>query len=337
MKILFLSGNQSQALADWLIQQGEDITYTENRISVEDVHRLNPEIIVSYNYRHILGADILRAVDGRAINLHISYLPYNRGAAPNIWSFLEDTPKGVTIHYIDAGIDTGDIIVQKQVYLDEEKETLRSAYNILHQEIQSLFKDNWEKIKSSQLNRRPHEGGGHIPSKTGLCSNLLSGKNDGIPQSTGLGTDTGLEFRRVTQHDKSDILQWRNHPVVRDVSFNIQIISENEHDRWFEQKLKSTDVTMYLAYLNNDKAGIIRFDRATNRILVSVMLNPVYIGKGLGACLIKKGTDAFLQERPATSPIVAEIKWENTASIKAFMKAGYKASHISLAYQPGHT
>jgi len=53
MKILFLSGNQSQALADWLIQQGEVITYTENRISVEDVQRLNPEIIVSYARRII--------------------------------------------------------------------------------------------------------------------------------------------------------------------------------------------------------------------------------------------------------------------------------------------
>ena len=60
-----------------------------------------------------------------------------------MWSFLEDTPKGVTIHYIDEGIDTGDIIVQKEVFIDEDKETLKSSYEILNKEIQALFKENW--------------------------------------------------------------------------------------------------------------------------------------------------------------------------------------------------
>jgi len=160
MKVLFLGGNMSAALADWLVHQGEDVIYTEQVISEAEVRQASPEIIISYNYKHILGPDILRAVGGRAINLHISYLPYNRGAYPNVWSFLEDTPKGVTIHYIDEGIDTGDIILQKEVLIDPEKETLRSAYEILHKEIQSLFKANWEKIKSCQLSRQQQGGEG---------------------------------------------------------------------------------------------------------------------------------------------------------------------------------
>ncbi|MCL0081308.1 hypothetical protein M1N64_03665 [Peptococcaceae bacterium] len=45
---------------------------------------------------------------GRAINLHISFLPWNRGADPNFWSFIENAPVGVSIHYLDEGIDTGD-------------------------------------------------------------------------------------------------------------------------------------------------------------------------------------------------------------------------------------
>ena len=43
----------------------------------------------------------------------MSYLPWNRGADPNFWSILEDTPKGVTIHIMDESIDTGDILYQK--------------------------------------------------------------------------------------------------------------------------------------------------------------------------------------------------------------------------------
>ena len=55
------------------------------------------------------------------VNLHISYLPWNRGAHPNFWSFFDATPTGVSIHLIDKGIDTGPIIVQKKVKLDPAK------------------------------------------------------------------------------------------------------------------------------------------------------------------------------------------------------------------------
>lgn len=46
------------------------------------------------------------------MNLHISYLPWNKGADPNFWSCIDGTPAGVTLHHIDAGVDTGDIIAQ---------------------------------------------------------------------------------------------------------------------------------------------------------------------------------------------------------------------------------
>lgn len=98
----------------------------------------------------------------KVINLHISLLPYNRGSNPNVWSFLEDTPKGVTIHIVDEGLDTGDIIVQKEVFIDENKETLRSSYEMLHQEIQTLFKENWDKIKNNDINPKPQTHGGSI-------------------------------------------------------------------------------------------------------------------------------------------------------------------------------
>src|SRR4051812_27787613 len=64
------------------------------------------DFLVSYGYRHIIGADILAQFPRRAVNLHISYLPWNRGSDPNLWSLLDGTPTGVTIHYLEAGIDT---------------------------------------------------------------------------------------------------------------------------------------------------------------------------------------------------------------------------------------
>ena len=77
-------------------------------------------------------------------------------------ALLEGTPKGVTIHVIDSGIDSGSIILQKEVYIDEAKETLSSSYKILHKEIQKLFISNWNKIKNFQIVQKPQPSGGSM-------------------------------------------------------------------------------------------------------------------------------------------------------------------------------
>lgn len=51
------------------------------------------------------------------INTHPSYLPYNRGKHPYHWAIVDGTPFGVTIHRVDDGIDTGDILWQKRIEL----------------------------------------------------------------------------------------------------------------------------------------------------------------------------------------------------------------------------
>lgn len=116
--------------------------------------------IVSFGCRHIIKKSVLEYLPDRVINLHISYLPWNRGADPNLWSFLEDTPKGVSIHYIDEGIDTGDIITQKRVSLDEDSETLATSYNKLEMCIIDLFKETWPNIIANKVNRLKQTGKG---------------------------------------------------------------------------------------------------------------------------------------------------------------------------------
>src|SRR3990167_6263369 len=162
MKTLFLGRNIARDIADWMMSQGEEVIYREDKITADDVKELSPDFIISYNYKYIISKEIIDCVKGKAVNLHISQLPYNRGCHPNVWSFLEDTPKGVTIHYIDEGIDTGNIIVQKEIFIDENKETLQSSYKILHREIQALFKENWKKIRNNELIPQPQEAGGSI-------------------------------------------------------------------------------------------------------------------------------------------------------------------------------
>ena len=158
-KILFLGPKDSE-LFEWLKNKNENVIGTFEKISPEFIDENNISLIISYGYRNIIKKDILEKLPDRVINLHISYLPWNRGADPNFWSFIENTPKGVTIHLIDEGIDTGDIIVQKEVNFEQQNETLKTTYQKLQKEIEELFKNNWESIKKGNFKRKKQKGKG---------------------------------------------------------------------------------------------------------------------------------------------------------------------------------
>ena len=149
MKILLLSNNNNaQVLYDKLTRKGCDVTIYPNAIDVPFIESFQPDLVVSYNYRHIVKKDVIELLGKRIVNLHCSYLPWNKGASPNLWSFIENSPKGVTIHRLEEGLDTGKIIVQKEVFFDEDKETLRTSYDKLNEEITELFMDYFKTISS---------------------------------------------------------------------------------------------------------------------------------------------------------------------------------------------
>lgn len=150
MKILFL-GYTDSPLIRHLIDRGEDMVFSSHKMTLEQINNIKPNFIISYGYRHILTPDIIEAYRGRAINLHISYLPYNRGADPAFWSLVENTPGGVTIHELDEGIDTGGVIIQELCDPDETTPTLQLYVEKLHKCIQELFKMYWPKIQAGEM------------------------------------------------------------------------------------------------------------------------------------------------------------------------------------------
>ena len=157
---LFL-GPETSPLAEWLESVEPSFLQTEQNIDAEFIDENEIGLLVSYGYRHILKQPLLEKLPGRAVNLHISLLPWNRGADPNLWSFLDDTPKGVTIHYLDEGIDTGDIIAQRRIeFSDPEHETLATTYGQLDTLIQALFRESWQSIKDGSCERSRQSGAG---------------------------------------------------------------------------------------------------------------------------------------------------------------------------------
>lgn len=159
MRILYL-GNLDSLLISWLQDQDEIVIVTTDNVNDWD-YLENYDFLISYNYRYILKKKVLDKFMGRAINLHISLLPWNRGADPNLWSWIDDTPKGVTIHQLDKGVDTGGILIQRRTAFDHKKQlTLRNTYEILQSDIQDLFKEHWHQLRDGRIKPVPQQGKG---------------------------------------------------------------------------------------------------------------------------------------------------------------------------------
>ena len=73
----------------------------------------NPDLIVIYSMSQLLKKSVFKIPRFGAINLHPAYLPEYRGPNPDFWHYYDmNLTPGVTVHYIDKGEDSGDIILQ---------------------------------------------------------------------------------------------------------------------------------------------------------------------------------------------------------------------------------
>ena len=160
MNILLL-GPARPEIIECITRSGDEVKVTEEKLLLDSPIIQEIDFLISYGYRHILKPSILTHFPEKAINIHISLLPWNRGADPNFWSFLEDTPKGVTIHYLDEGVDTGDILVQTETEFTNQ-DTLRTSYNKLTKIAIDLFQDSWLKIRDRKINPKAQPAGGSV-------------------------------------------------------------------------------------------------------------------------------------------------------------------------------
>jgi methionyl-tRNA formyltransferase len=159
-RILFLGYSESETpIISFLSNFGYEVEIFNGKVT--DLSEF--ELVVSFGYKHILTKATLSTANRDPINLHVSFLPFNRGMHPNFWSHYEDTPSGVTIHHIDSGIDTGDIIVQKRINFSSSETTFRQTWARLKIEIEELFMGQFARIIANDYlaTKQPNEGTFH--------------------------------------------------------------------------------------------------------------------------------------------------------------------------------
>ncbi|OGW49298.1 MAG: methionyl-tRNA formyltransferase [Nitrospirae bacterium RBG_19FT_COMBO_42_15] len=88
---------------------------------VNTLREINPDVIVVAAYGKILPKDIIRLPRYGCINVHASFLPRYRGAAPINWAIINgEKETGITIMQMDEGLDTGSILLQKGIEITKE-------------------------------------------------------------------------------------------------------------------------------------------------------------------------------------------------------------------------
>lgn len=134
-----------------------------NRITskiLDEIRESCPDIIISAYYRKIFPKELIDIPNLGVINIHPSLLPEYRGPVPTAWAILNGEKEfGITIHKVDSGIDTGNILVQ-QKYKINDNETGHDLYLRAMDLGAKLFIKNFNKIIQKKITPKKQKKGG---------------------------------------------------------------------------------------------------------------------------------------------------------------------------------
>ena len=129
----------------------------KDNISIEYLKSLDIDFIFSVQYDQIVNQKIIDTAKFGAINLHFAPLPRYRGVSPIAFALINGEKEfGVTLHYMDPGVDTGDII--NQIFFDISNiENARSLYDLSVEKALQLFENELGNILFLKNKRIPQD------------------------------------------------------------------------------------------------------------------------------------------------------------------------------------
>ena len=172
-KIIFLGYSSKKTKLIKFLRDKKNIVKAIGNSELDKLTIENADLIISFGYRRIIKSKQIKFSKRPIINLHISYLPYNKGSHPNFWSFVENTPKGVTIHEIDKKIDNGPIIARRKIIFKKQKNlTFKNTQDFLIKEIEKLFIQSYVKILSGNYSIKKVNSKGTFHKSSQLPKNI---------------------------------------------------------------------------------------------------------------------------------------------------------------------
>ena len=152
MKLIF------SEVKEFAIEKGLEVIQPdklrENEEIIDKIKEMNPDIICVVAYGRILPKEILEIPKYGCVNVHPSLLPKYRGSAPIQWAILNgDKTTGVSTMYLDEEMDSGDIILKKEVAIGEN-ETSGELWDRLSKIGADLLVETLEQIENGTAPRK---------------------------------------------------------------------------------------------------------------------------------------------------------------------------------------
>ena len=160
IEILFIvprSDTKDNTLKDFAIRHNIDYLFPVKINSndfIEISKSYNLDLFVSMSFNQIFKAPILNVPKLGVINCHAGKLPFYRGRNILNWALINDEKEfGITVHYVDEGIDTGDIINQ-YCYVISDKDDYKSLLEISYLECAKILYDSIKEIQEGKSQRK---------------------------------------------------------------------------------------------------------------------------------------------------------------------------------------
>lgn len=165
IEIQFITVRYDKRDAELLKRAGEKqipVELSKNINSEEFVGRMKlyePDLFVSMSFNQIFKSEMINLPRYKTINCHAGKLPFYRGRNILNWALINDEKEfGITVHYLDEGIDTGDIILQEIYPITDEDDyntLLNRAYDgcadVLYRAIKAIQKDEVKAVRQSDI------------------------------------------------------------------------------------------------------------------------------------------------------------------------------------------
>jgi methionyl-tRNA formyltransferase len=157
MEVVFLgTNNYGRDIYEWLCDRdGVDVRAMLTEASQLDlVATLDPDVVVAAGFRHVVPPEVLTVPDRGCLNVHPGVLPDTRGFNPNVWSIVDDLPAGATVHYMDEGVDTGDVVATREVETSFA-DTGKDVYRRVERACVDLFCEVWPAVEAGTVDAEP--------------------------------------------------------------------------------------------------------------------------------------------------------------------------------------
>jgi methionyl-tRNA formyltransferase len=181
MNVLYYTNSNKiddRSITDIIKSYNDNVFVHVERVELDIIEKYKIDYIVSDRSKFLIKKQVLDQFQNKIINIHPSFLPWGRGYYPNYWSIKNNLPFGTTIHFIDEGIDTGNIISQIRL-TPSKNDTLRTSYERLRSASINLFDVTWKEIKngiSDSYKQNLNEGSLHYKNDfKGVLDNLVLG------------------------------------------------------------------------------------------------------------------------------------------------------------------